>query len=50
MNQNSLPKFDREKVFAAVDESNLRFNNYTEEQRREFLNEAKNCERPTETD
>ena len=50
MKHKALPEFKREEIFAAVDASNLRFNDYTEEQRREFLKQAKSYERQTETD
>ena len=34
-------KFDKDSVFAAVDESNKRFDTYTEEQRKQFREEAR---------
>jgi len=35
-----LPLFDREKVFAAVDASNLRFEKFTDKQRKELREEV----------
>lgn len=36
--------FDRKKVFAEVDASNNRFDNYSEIQRNQFIQEARNRE------
>jgi hypothetical protein len=36
-----MKQFNREKVFASVDESNKRFENYSDEERRKFREEAK---------
>ena len=37
-------KFNKEKVFAEVDKSNKRFNNYTKEQRLEFRKISLSCQ------
>lgn len=36
MNRKDFPVFDRNEIFAAVDESNKRFDSYTKEQRLEL--------------
>jgi hypothetical protein len=36
-----LPKFDRQAIFAEVDASNRRFEDYTSEERRELATSAK---------
>jgi len=36
-----MKKFDREAIFAEVDASNKRFETYTEEQRKQFSEEAR---------
>jgi len=39
--QKDLPDFDREAVFAAVDASNKRFDDYSKEERRAFVSEVR---------
>ena len=36
-----MPPFDREKVFAAVDESSKRFEKYTDAERKKFAEDAR---------
>ena len=36
-----LPRFEREKIFAAVDESSKRFEKYTDAERKKFAEDAR---------